>query len=188
MKKILICLLTTLMVFGLVACNKKESTTETTTVTTSSKAKENYPNAKVISLSDDKVTIDGTELKEYDYKWVYDPSMEEPKYEGTEPDTSTNYIAHDIIYYPKISSDKFELEEYDGEYEWVTHFTKDGLTDYLFGTLPVLGEDIPTEMMHSAEDAYKNKVLHITEPGEYILEGNWTGQILIDLGEEAFSD
>jgi len=184
MKKIILSLLTVLMLMGLVACGNK--TTET--VQTTSSAKESYPNAKLISLIDGKVTIDGVAVEEYDYTWVYDPSMEEPTYEGTEPNTSTNYIAHDIIYYPEIDTSNFAKEEYDGEFEWVTHFTNAGLTDYLFGTLPVLGEDIPTEMMHSKEEAYENPVLHIVEPGEYILEGNWKGQILVDLGEEAFSD
>ena len=38
-------------------------------------------------------------------------------------------------------------------------------------------------MTHSAEDAYANPVLHITEPGVYSLEGTWNGQIWIDVGE-----
>ena len=36
-------------------------------------------------------------------------------------------------------------------------------------------------MTHSAEDAYANPVLHITEPGTYRLSGTWKGQIWIEL-------
>lgn len=38
-------------------------------------------------------------------------------------------------------------------------------------------------MTHSAEDAYNNPVLHITEPGTYRLQGTWNGQIWIEVGE-----
>ena len=37
-------------------------------------------------------------------------------------------------------------------------------------------------MTHSASDAYKNPVLHITEPGTYRLSGKWHGQIWIEAG------
>ena len=45
-------------------------------------------------------------------------------------------------------------------------------------------------MMHTEEEAYENPVLHITQPGTYILEGEWQGQILINLGDpdETFTD
>ena len=44
--------------------------------------------------------------------------------------------------------------------------------------------------MHSAEEAYHNPMLHITQPGQYILEGSWNGQIYVDLGDkdECFAD
>ena len=38
-------------------------------------------------------------------------------------------------------------------------------------------------MTHSAEDAYDNPVLHITEPGTYRLQGTWNGQIWIEAGK-----
>ena len=38
-------------------------------------------------------------------------------------------------------------------------------------------------MTHSAEDAFNNPVLHITEPGTYRLRGTWNGQIWIEAGE-----
>ncbi len=41
-----------------------------------------------------------------------------------------------------------------------------------------------TDMMHSAEDAYNNPVLHITEAGTYSLSGEWKGQIWIDVGKK----
>ena len=40
-------------------------------------------------------------------------------------------------------------------------------------------------MTHSAEEAYANPVLHITEPGVYSLTGTWNGQIWIDVGGES---
>lgn len=40
-------------------------------------------------------------------------------------------------------------------------------------------------MTHSASDAYKNPVLHITEPGTYRLSGKWHGQIWIEVGKKA---
>ena len=40
-------------------------------------------------------------------------------------------------------------------------------------------------MTHSAEDAYKNPVLHICKAGVYQLQGTWNGQIWIDVGEDS---
>lgn len=40
-------------------------------------------------------------------------------------------------------------------------------------------------MTHSASDAYKNPVLHITEAGTYRLSGKWHGQIWIEVGAKA---
>lgn len=151
---------------------------------------EQCQNARVLRLDGNSAKLDGNGLKEYDYIWTFNPSMSEPEYSGEKPDTSECYIAHDIIYYPEIDENSFAKENYDGETEWVTHYTAEGLTDYLFSTLPVLGTELPKDMMHSKEEAYANPVLHITEPGEYILEGEWNGQIYIHLGDkdECFTD
>ena len=43
-------------------------------------------------------------------------------------------------------------------------------------------------MMHSADAAYENAVLHIKKAGTYRLKGEWFGQIRIDLGEDSFDD
>lgn len=144
----------------------------------------------VIVLSGNSAKLDGNPVKEYDYTWHYDPSCAEPYYTGTEPGNEDVYIAHDIVYYPETDAALFAKENYDGEQEWVTHYTAAGLEDYIFSTLPVLGEDLPTEMMHSAEEAYQNPVLHITKAGEYTLEGSWNGQIWIDLAgdEDCFTE
>ena len=40
-------------------------------------------------------------------------------------------------------------------------------------------------MTHSAEDAYNNPVLHITEPGTYRISGTWHGQIWVETGAKA---
>lgn len=47
---------------------------------------------------------------------------------------------------------------------------------------------IKAAMTHTAQEAYNNPVLHITEPGVYQLQGTWNGQIWIDAGNEASSD
>lgn len=170
------------MAFSLSACG---SDTETQiSPISSSDLQQQYPNACYLTLKGNEAELNGEKLTEYNYVWNYDPSMEEPEYTGDEPDSSSCYIAHDIVYYPEVDASAFSLEKYDGETEWVTHYTAEGLTDYLFGTLPVSGDALPEEMMHSAEEAYDNPVLHITQPGEYVLEGTWNGQIYIDLGDE----
>ena len=139
----------------------------------------------LIELNGNKVTLDGQAVEEFDYTWNSDPSKSEEWYEGTEPDTDKEaYVAHDIWYYPELNEDGFTKTEYDGETEWAYYYTAEGLTDYIYATLPVEGEVVPTEMMHSAKEAYDNPVLHITKPGTYRLHGTWNGQIMIDLGEK----
>ena len=148
-------------------------------------------NCVVINLQGDKATLDGEVIEEFDYTWHSDPSKSEEWYEGVEPNTDKSaYIAHDIWYYPELNEDGFTKVEYDGENEWAYNYTVEGLTDFIYATLPVQGESVPTEMMHSDKEAYDNLVLHITKPGTYSLQGNWNGQIMIDLGEkkETFKD
>ena len=141
--------------------------------------------AHILKLNGTGAALDGEELKEFDYTWKFDPSMEEPEFTGTEPDAElAAYIAHDVIYYPEIAESEFVKEKYDGEQEWVTRYTAEGLEDYIFATLPVLGNELPAEMMHSAEDAYDNPVIHINQPGEYIIEGSFNGQLFFDFGDE----
>ena len=146
---------------------------------------------KVIVLDGTEATCNGASVPCFEYIWHSDPSREEEWYEGEQPETdSAVYIAHDIWYYPELDPEGFTKERYDGETEWVYQYTAEGLTDYIYATLPVLGEELPTEMMHSAEEAYHDPVLHIVEPGTYVLQGKWDGQILVDLGdtEETFAD
>ncbi len=142
---------------------------------------------------------EGEEVPEYDYVWHADPSevhdavKDSPAeyYTGETSDGSDPvYIAHDIYYYPELDEDGFQRENYDGEMEWVYHYTAQGYEDYIFSTLPISGSTLPTQMMHSAEEAYENAVLHITQPGTYVLEGEWHGQIWIDLGDtdDTFAD
>lgn len=151
--------------------------------------KENtYKEAKHIVLNENSATLDNKAVKEYDYSWHIDPDSEEPWYEGTEPSgEDAVYIAHDIIYYPKLNESGFSKEKYDGEEEWVFHYTKEGLTDYIFATLPAFkgSDSLPTEMMHSETEAYNNPVLYICEPGTYILEGTWLGQIQVNLSSDS---
>lgn len=150
-----------------------------------------------IAFTDAGVTMDGTAVKEYDYTWNVDPAgdYDEVKdapaeyYTGTEPaGDETVYVAHDIFYYPVIDADKFTLANYDGEREWVTYYQNEKYKDYLFGTLPKEGNEVPSDMMHTAEEAAENPKLHITAPGTYELSGKWQGQVWVDLGEDSFTD
>ncbi|MBO6010391.1 MAG: carbohydrate-binding domain-containing protein [Oscillospiraceae bacterium] len=152
-----------------------------------------FEGASVIVLSDGAATVDGAAVREYDYTWNADPTTvhdnvkDSPAeyYTGTEPSgDEAVYIAHDVIYYPELDESGFVSQVYDGETEWVYYYTAEGCEDYIFSTLPVRGTGVPTEMMHSAEEAYSNPVLHITAGGTYVLEGEWQGQIAVDVGEE----
>lgn len=141
---------------------------------------------------------DGQTVTEYDYTWHADPSEDHGEvknapaeyYTGTEPGDEAVYIAHDIYYYPELDADSFVKVNYDGDQEWAYYYTAEGYEDYIFATLPVSGSGVPTDMMHSEEEAYENAVLHITQAGTYILEGEWHGQIWIDLGDtdDTFAD
>ena len=105
-------------------------------------------------------------------------------YTGAEPETdAAAYIAHDVYYYPELDTSGFQKQRYDGETEWVYYYTAEGYTDYVFSTLPVQGSAVPEQMMHSESEAYENAVLHLTEPGTYVISGTWHGQIWIDLGD-----
>lgn len=143
-------------------------------------------------------TYDGEAVAEYDYTWHADPSEDHGEvknapaeyYTGTEPGDEAVYIAHDIYYYPELDANAFVKVNYDGDQEWAYYYTAEGYEDYIFATLPVSGSSVPTDMMHSEEEAYENAVLHITQAGTYILEGEWHGQIWIDLGDtdDTFAD
>ena len=141
-------------------------------------------------------TLNGTAGPEYDYTWHVDPTTahDEVKdspaedHTGAKPNGEAVYIAHDIYYYPLLDQDKFQKVTYDGETEWVYPYEAAGYENYLFSTLPVLKTGFPSQMMHTASEAYQNAVLHITQAGVYQLEGNWHGQIRVDLGDDAFDD
>ena len=150
-----------------------------------------------VVFGDNGVTLDGAAVKEYDYTWNvdidgdYDQVKNAPAeyYTGTKPDGGEAvYVAHDIFYYPQIDAEKFQKLNYDGETEWCVYYGNEKYKDYLFGTLPVEGSEVPTRMMHTAEEAAENPKLHITAPGTYELSGKWQGQVWVDLGEDSFTD
>jgi len=190
-KKTLALAIALCLVLGLAACGSE--TNNTTNNATTETSKTSYADAHVILLNDTTATLDGKTIEEFDYTWSISPDSTDETYTGTEPKTdAAAYIAHDIIYYPVLDESGFTAEEYDGETEWVYHYTAEGNTDYIFSCLPYFQGDssLPTQMMHSAEDAYNNKVLHITQAGDYVLQGTWHGQIWIDLGDsdDTFAD
>ena len=150
--------------------------------------------AKIITLSGSSAMVDGAAVTEYDYAWHADPTTahddvkDSPAeyYTGTAPAAGEAlYIAHDIVYFPELDESGFVRETYDGEVEWTYAYTAEGYEDYLFGTLPIEGDSVPTRMMHSETEAYDNPVLHINEAGIYYIKGFWNGQIAVDVEGEA---
>ena len=153
----------------------------------------------VLVLENGTASLDGAPVPEYDYAWHADPSVvhDEVKdapaeyYTGTEPSgEDAVYIAHDIFYYPEVPAEGFKKVRYDDDTEWVYYYPAEEYQDFIWANLPVQGSSVPLSMMHSEEDAWNNPVLHITQPGTYLLSGTWQGQILVDLGDqdETFSD
>ncbi len=158
-------------------------------------AANSFANAEVRSLvlNSGTATLDGETVPEYDYAWHADPTVihDEVKnapaeyYTGTKPSSEDAvYIAHDIFYYPEVNADGYQKAFYDGDWEWVYYYPIEEYSQYIWANLPVQGDELPTQMMHSEEEAWNNPVLHITKPGTYELSGTWHGQIWIDLGEQ----
>ncbi len=157
--------------------------TDTDTVDTTAK--------RTIVLSNGSATLDGAAVPAYDYVWSLAPDNIDEVFTGTAPSGSDAvYIARDIRYYPSLPTSGFIKVQYDDEQEWAYYYTAAGYTDYIFGTLPAEGyqNSPPSSMMHTASEAYANPVLHITQAGTYTLQGSWTGQINVDLGDDAFTD
>lgn len=153
----------------------------------------------MLELSGDSAKLDGEAAEIFDYTWHCDPGVahDEVKdapaeyYTGTKPETDAAvYIDHELYYFPELPESGFRKVRYDGEMEYAYYYTDGENEDFIFATLPVLGNEFPSQMMHSEEAAAKNQVLHITKPGTYILQGEWKGQILVDLGDkdETFTD
>lgn len=192
MKKISTIMMVILLLLSLAACTNSNTTDE--------EEQTEYENAHTIVLNGDSATIDGVAIEVFDYTWHVDPSTVHDEvnnapaeyYTGTKPETdAAAYIDHELYYYPLLNEDSFKLVNYDGEQEWAYYYIDGENDEYIFATLPAfLGSSVPTEMMHSEDEAANNKVLHIKEAGTYIFEGNWDGQILIDLGEkdDVFTD
>lgn len=183
-----------------VGCGKTDSAKITKSMTndvTIACSGKTYLDTRVIDLSESKATVDGVEIEEFDYTWNCDPSVSHDEvknapaefYTGTKPDSEEGiYIDHELYYYPLLDESGFVKVNYDGEREWAYYYKDGENEDYIFATLPALGEGIPVNMMHSAQEASENKVLHINESGTYVIKGSWKGQIKIDLGEDAYSD
>lgn len=176
---------------GLAACGKTKDKK------VSDVSNEKYQDAVEIKLNKDSAVIDGATAKEFDYTWNCDPGTvhEEVEcapaeyYTGTKPDTEDAvYVDHELYYYPLLDESGFKKIRYDGEEEWAYYYTDGTNNSYIFATLPNLGKNMPAHMMHSAQEASENKVLHITKPGKYVLSGEWDGQIYVDCGEDSFDN
>ncbi len=193
---------------GSAAPDAAETPTPTAQQTAAPVQTDDYADAHTLTLRSEQsadgtwthaAELDGAALEEFDYVWHADPSAAHDAvknspaeyYTGTEPETdAAAYIAHDVYYYPELDTSGFQKQRYDGETEWVYYYTAEGYTDYIFSTLPVQGSAVPEQMMHAESEAYENAVLHLTEPGTYVVSGTWHGQLWIDLGDtdETFAD
>lgn len=191
MKKLIALLLSSVLALSLTACGNSDTPAEA--------EKPIYENAQTLVLSGDTATLDGADLEIFDYTWHCDPSAVHDEvdaapaeyYTGTKPDTdAAAYIDHELYYFPALEERNFRLVNYDGENEWAYYYTDGENSDYIFATLPQLGNSLPTQMMHTEAEAAENQVLHITQAGTYILQGEWNGQIWVDLGDkdETFTD
>lgn len=174
--------LSLLVAFSLTACSTPQESEHNVSL-----------DGEVIVLSGDSATFNGNPVEEYDYTWHCDPSVSHNEvdnapaeyYTGTKPETDAAvYIDHELYYYPELPESGFKLVKYDGENEWAYYYNDGENDEFIFSTLPDLSGKLPTSMMHSEADAAQNKVLHITRAGDYILEGEWHGQVLVDLGDE----
>ena len=187
LKKITALLCAACLLLSLCACAKTEKT------------EDEYKDAHIIALDTHSATLDGEKIEEYDYTWHCDPTTvhDEVKnapaeyHTGTAPDTdAAAYIDSDLAYYPMLDENTFVSVNYDGEQEWAYYYQDGENDDFIFATLPKLGASLPTQMMHTEDEAAENRVLHITKPGSYVLQGNWKGQIRVELGDkdETFTD
>lgn len=196
--KALCILLSLAMICCFAGCGGKTETGSESTAQPSAAAETNYENARTVKLNGSEASLDGVSAETFDYTWHCDPSVSHDEvkdapaeyHTGTKPETDAAiFIDNDLPYYPQLPEDGFKKINYDGETEWAYYYTDGEHNDFIFATLPNLG-GFPSQMMHSEQEASENKVLHITEPGTYILEGKWNGQILVDLGDkdETFTD
>ncbi len=178
-----------ILALGLSSCGKENPISN----------EEIFDGANNIRLNGFSAEYNGSPVEEFDYTWHCDPAAvhEEDKnapaeyHTGNKPETDAPvYIDGDLPYFPLLEESGFQLVNYDGEQEWVYYYTAEGLRQYIFATLPRLGNALPTQMMHSEEEAAHNRVLHITKAGKYVLEGNWQGQIRVELGDadDCFAD
>ncbi|MCR4784295.1 MAG: carbohydrate-binding domain-containing protein [bacterium] len=117
-------------------------------------------------------------------------------YTGTAPSgKEAVYIARDVVYLPntlnftgtaKNDMDTEQACYYDDEViaSYIDAILKDSdysvtrAANFIFATLP--STQAKSTMLHSASEAKNNPVLHINEPGTYVISGTWEGQIWID--------
>lgn len=122
-------------------------------------------------------------------------------YTGTVPSgEDAVYIARDIVYLPDTlnfnGTAKNDMDTeltccYDDEViaDYIADILEDDsysvtkATNFIFAALP--GAQAKSTMLHSAGEAKNNPVLHINEPGTYVISGTWKGQIWIDGNADA---
>ena len=109
-------------------------------------------------------SLDGAAVEDFtDYVWHVNPGEDHTDvenapaeyYTGEKPDTDAAvYIAHDILYYPRLSADGFRMVQYDDDREWCYYYPEtSAYHEYIFATLPAEGTSVPERMMHTPEEA-----------------------------------
>ena len=107
------------------------------------------------------------------------------------------YVARDIRYVPstlEFSSTTVAKEKNGQDKCYVSYYgTKAGVAanTYILAALPADNgslETVKAAMTHTAAEAAKYPVLHITKPGIYELSGTWQGQIYVDIPDKSVTD
>lgn len=176
-------LLSSLVILSLASCTQKTKPIQST---------------HQIKFANNEAFLDDKKITEYNYTWHidskgdYDAVKDSPAeyYTGDKPDEKDGiWIAHDIKYFPMIDKNKFYETYRNNDLEWDTNYENEKYKNFIFASLPRGNNgEIPENMMHSEEEAYKNPCLHITKEGTYELTGKWNGQIFVDLGKDSTTD
>ena len=165
----------------------------------------NYDTSDIIyiKLNSANATLNNFEtVPIYDYVWHAEPNSRYEYFTNSVNedviDVSVNdavYIAHDIKYLTSNANFTDTITK-DGETEHAAYYDNSVASEleneygsdfagpYIFATLPSIPNSslssVKALMTHSAQEAYENPVLHITEKGIYSLSGTWNGQISIE--------
>ena len=161
-----------------------------------------------VSTSSSSVNLADDGIEVYDCVWnvtpeageywtyngiSYDDEQDVQDAMGIEENDTGVYIAYDVRYVPDTLefSSKTVAKESGGQDQcYVSYYSESlaGSSNYILAALPADNSSnlttLKASMTHSASEARKNPVLHITKKGIYALSGTWNGQIWVDIPDE----